>query len=371
MMTDILAYGGSHQPHEWTTEARSQFCSFAFPPPTPPAPPEQIYYQQAAAPPSLPAAPVTQMIPVPGMGWIAQPVPPAEPAQTAEAATAADATVDSKAPADTKETARPRSARTSPKRSARSARTTPRNKRPPFHTYGRANVKPVVGGFLYGDYLATHNANAGASLPLSRRKPAADMGPAQVHYMEADMRQSAPEPVELESVGACAGGPAPVAPAPPTIAPPIIPAPAPAPVRSGPDPYAGYPAYDPSKYISPPSETPITLPYYPVPLGSEAQPAPRPMTAESYAAPWNPTASAASATPFWSPFQPAAPAPTAPSAGAAQPLMAPPPGLVPFVPDLMGERLDPRRFKYAPRNAMDRVPAAGQRSVRRDNLGPI
>ena len=187
------------------------------------------------------------------------------------------------------------------------------------------------------------------------------------------MRRSAPEPVELESTGACAGGPAPTVPVPPTMAaaaPTIVSAPAPAPVRSDPDPYAGYPAYDPSRYITPPTQTPITLPYYPVPLGSEGHSAP-PSLLESYAAPWNPTASAGSAPPVWSPFQPPAPAPAPPSAGAAQPLLAPPPGLVPFVPDLMGERLDPRRFKYAPRNAMDRVPAAGQRSVRRDNLGPI
>ena len=46
------------------------------------------------------------------------------------------------------------------------------------------------------------------------------------------------------------------------------------------------------------------------------------------------------------------------------------PGLVPFEPNAIGARLDPRRFKYAPWNAMASVPAAGKKCVRRDNLGP-
>ena len=40
----------------------------------------------------------------------------------------------------------------------------------------------------------------------------------------------------------------------------------------------------------------------------------------------------------------------------------------PFVPDALGSRLDPRRFKFAPRTAMSNVMPAGRRSIRRDNL---
>jgi len=44
------------------------------------------------------------------------------------------------------------------------------------------------------------------------------------------------------------------------------------------------------------------------------------------------------------------------------------PALVAFVPNAMGARLDPRRFKFAPRAAMGSVMPAGMRSVRRDNF---
>ena len=64
-------------------------------------------------------------------------------------------------------------------------------------------------------------------------------------------------------------------------------------------------------------------------------------------------------------------------AGGAPPTMpppAPPPQpaqWVPFVPDAIGERLDPRRFKFAPRAVMASVMPAGKRSVRTDNLGHL
>jgi hypothetical protein len=32
--------------------------------------------------------------------------------------------------------------------------------KPPFHTYGKGNVKPANGGFCYGSYLLSHNINA-------------------------------------------------------------------------------------------------------------------------------------------------------------------------------------------------------------------
>ena len=41
-MGGILAYGNTYQPNDWTTEQRSQFCSFAAvaaPPPVPMMPP--------------------------------------------------------------------------------------------------------------------------------------------------------------------------------------------------------------------------------------------------------------------------------------------------------------------------------------------
>ena len=56
-------------------------------------------------------------------------------------------------------------------------------------------------------------------------------------------------------------------------------------------------------------------------------------------------------------------------AGGRSPAVAPAAGLVPFVPDALGARLDPRRFKFAPRNAMAAVQPAGRRNVRCDNLG--
>lgn len=39
--------------------------------------------------------------------------------------------------------------------------------KPPFENYGKGNVKPAVGGILYGDYLKTHNVNPhrGPSVP--------------------------------------------------------------------------------------------------------------------------------------------------------------------------------------------------------------
>ena len=39
--------------------------------------------------------------------------------------------------------------------------------KPAFHTYGKANVNPSVGGNIYGQYLLTHNINpeCGEHLP--------------------------------------------------------------------------------------------------------------------------------------------------------------------------------------------------------------
>lgn len=32
--------------------------------------------------------------------------------------------------------------------------------KPPFHAYGKANVKPSYGGLGYGSYMLSHNINA-------------------------------------------------------------------------------------------------------------------------------------------------------------------------------------------------------------------
>lgn len=245
------------------------------------------------------------------------------------------------------------------------------SKRPPFCNYGHANVKPVVGGFMYGDYMATHNASAGSSLPLTRRAGAADCGGAQVHFMEADVRRSAelqrrqaaseesrlevtPRPASVSAAvksktrpGSClkaqraagdkvepsASAPAvtscgvtsrvaemgcSTAPSDAAIADP----PAPAPMVA-PDHYAALPPYTPAAYCSPPS---MILPHHVMPAG--------------------------------------------PTFGNAPPFHAThAPAYVPFVPNAIGEALDPRRFKFAPRSVMATVMPAGKRSVRRDNLG--
>ena len=394
-MSDILAYGGHCQPNEWTTETRAQYSSFAVAPKVAPPLPAQHYFT------SMPAAPMPEF-------YLAQaaPAPPAPQqvataaadvavaAPTAPAAVAADASaVFDAAPAAAAKAARGRAQR--PASARRAASISPKRERPPFHTYGRANVKPVVGGFLYGDYLATHNANVGSDLPLTRRPAAADMGGAQVHYAESDMRRSAhyvpprgaARPAPSAAAPPPAEAPGSIAPPPPAVeamptpmpAPPApVPAPAPAPVPvpvpaptaalpSAPDYYAALPAYDASAYSSPPlAQAPISLPYYPMPLSMlAAEPAPAPAAPAPAPAP-------AAAWPFAPPISAWAAAPAAPPPPPFGPpaLLTPPPGLVAFVPDAIGERLDPRRFKFAPRSVMAAVPPAGRRCVRRDNLGP-
>ena len=208
---------------------------------------------------------------------------------------------------------------------------------------------------MYGDYMATHNACAGASLPLTRRPAAADCSGAQVHYMEADMRRSTEfaEPTAVSSaedaagaavvaaassegptscdVGAAAASSSAPLPAPQMTAPdPFGATVPPAPSSEGaavvptsrPDHYAALPPYSPALYSSPPP--PMVLPHYAIPVaGSAGAPPPPPMEA----------------------------------------------AYVQFVPDAIGERLDPRRFKFAPRAVMASVMPAGKRSVRCDNLG--
>ena len=229
-------------------------------------------------------------------------------------------------------------------------------RRPPFHTYGRANTKPTVGGFLYGDYLATHNASAGASIPLTKRPTAWEMGGAQVHYMEKDMRHTHsahyqpsphPEPTPAPSVtprAKVAVPPLSSAPPPPAALPepPAAPASEPAAAQQH---YASLPAYDPASYSGQQmgegvGAGPTFLPYYPSPLANYYQPGVAAAPAGYYGQ----------------------------SLYGPQHAAVAPPSLVPFVPDAMGARLDPRRFKFAPRAAMGTVMPAGLRSIRRDNL---
>ena len=43
-------------------------------------------------------------------------------------------------------------------------------------------------------------------------------------------------------------------------------------------------------------------------------------------------------------------------------------GLMPFEPDPLGSRLNPRRFKFAPHAVLRSLPPAGRRSLRADNF---
>ena len=244
---------------------------------------------------------------------------------------------------------------------ARARSKSPPPRRPPFHTYGRANTKPTVGGFLYGDYLATHNASAGASIRPTKRPTAWEMGGAQVHYMEKDMRHThsahyqpsphpepTPAPPELSAPARSKLSKPPLA-AP--LSPAALPEPPAAPPASAPasaeQHYASLPAYNPASYSCQQvgegvgAAGPTFLPYYPTPLANYPPGvAPAPAAAGYYGQGlYDPQYAAAA-----------------------------PPSLVPFVPDAMGARLDPRRFKFAPRAAMGTVMPAGLRSIRRDNL---
>ena len=142
---------------------------------------------------NLPAAPQFAPTPLGAAPSVAAPAPTPAAAAVADATPAVPATDEVTAPR------RPASAAAAKRRpqSAPRRRTSPRwsppsGERPVFFNYGHANIKPAIGGYCYGDYMATHNAKAGSTVPLSPRLAAStDMGTMQTHFMEADIRRSA------------------------------------------------------------------------------------------------------------------------------------------------------------------------------------
>lgn len=264
-MSDILSWGSSPS-ERWMTESREQYCTFAAKAPlVPPHPAYTPMFMPSGAP-----APAAQPIFVPATDAAAAAAAYAAAAATVPPpAAAAPPAAEVMVVAEDITDAPPATAEAVEEPTKPTKRTT----RPPFHTYGRANVKPIVGGFCYGDYLATHNAKAGHSVPMVRREGGAAMGPAQVHYMEADMRASARRYfAKTRPTSAPAPEPAPAPAAPPAEAVAAAP-PAPA------DHYAALPAYDPTAFSAPtppaappppPTAPPPMLPYYPPPLDPSA-----------------------------------------------------------------------------------------------------
>ena len=185
-----------------------------FAPPPPPPPPAYVHppcfypadypgyfpgyyppYGYHPPPYNLPAAPQFAPTPLDAAPAVAASAPAPAPAA------AAVAVADPAVPATDEVTAprRPSSAATAkrrpqsaPRRRTSPTRSPPSGERPVFFNYGHANIKPAIGGYCYGDYMATHNAKAGSTVPLSPRLAAStDMGTMQTHFMEADIRRSA------------------------------------------------------------------------------------------------------------------------------------------------------------------------------------
>ncbi|KAL1495904.1 hypothetical protein AB1Y20_014547 [Prymnesium parvum] len=151
-MSDILSWG-SHE-GEWETEHRRQFTYVA-------QPTELGYLMPACHHPSLHTR--------------ARSLPP-----TGDAALADDPATTKDAILGDEDECCPASA--CDNRMAKVEVPTAKAKqleRPPFHTYGRGNVNPATGGFIYGNYLATHN---------SLRRPSTT-NLARTHYQEADIRR--------------------------------------------------------------------------------------------------------------------------------------------------------------------------------------
>lgn len=181
--------------------------------------------------------------------------------------------------------------------------------RPPFHTYGRANTSPTSGGFVYGDYLATHNARAGSTPSMSEQQPTHhETQRPQTHFTETDLRALGADPTET------------AAPKPPGS------------------------ASRRSLMVSP-----RTL--------QQA-----PLSATSIDATTDPAHGATAETGPSDAASRAAPTPNAPPA----PIIIP----MPWLGDSPAARYDPRMYKFAP-HLLPSVPAAGQRMLRADNLGPL
>ena len=291
-----------------------------------------------------------------------------------------------------------------------------------FHCYGRANTRPSTGGFVFGDYMTTHNARVGAHLPIRRRSPnsEANSDGAQIHLMERDRRTSlapgglarsqaarstpraAPKSFDFFEAQAPAPLPAPPT-APPTAPTTATPTATPTAAALARDMYATLPAYDPRAYVAAPP-----APHAPQPPQVQMQWAPQ----------WTPPASAPPAPQLaWLPSDMAqqqqayaqmmqqqqqaqqqqaqqqqaqqqwqwqtqqwqqqqqqqqqqqmaaymAPYMAPYMAATAAPPPAPP---LPFAPDEPGVRNAPSNYKDVP-GLMRSVPPAGTRSKRRDNI---
>lgn len=333
-MSDILTWGNRHPTSEWATEAKSQF-TWASGQAAPPAPaPMQTMVpvpMQTMAPPQFQSMQVPMqtvmmpvMAPVPAAAATSEPASEPAPEPEPEPAPAPAPPTAEEAPVK-----RPLSAAQQRAASARAARA----KRPPFHAYGRANTRPTVGGFMFGDYLATHNAVAGSTLPRTRRAVATDrLDTANTHHMEADLRAttrdmaatpSAP-PAEAEAEAEVAA-PAAAAAVPEPIPAPAPSAPAPQPAANTSAAAYGSVPYDPATFCCPPPTAPAAAGCF-VPMPGYTM------------------------------------------------MAAPAPAPQPFAPHELGASLDPRKYKYAPHHVIASLPAAGRRSVRADNLrvvGPV
>ena len=165
------------------------------------------------------------------------------------------------------------------------------------------------GGFVYGDYLATHNARAGSTPSMSEQQPTHhETQRPQTHFTETDLRALGADPTET------------AAPKPPG------------------------PASRRSLMVSP-----RTL--------QQA-----PLSATSIDATTDPAHGATAETGPSDAASRAAPTPNAPPA----PIIIP----MPWLGDSPAARYDPRMYKFAP-HLLPSVPAAGQRMLRADNLGPL
>ena len=397
-MSDIVfGYSEKFPSSTWTTENRDQYTFVSSSPP-PPQPPEFLPPQPFMCPPPplyVPLAPMAQMpYPTPITAMEASEpiytgVSVAPVANAPAAALSADDAAEDRIPfneAAGRAFVAPHVRTVEKQTGANSSRrrsSTPK-KRPEFHTYGRANTKPVAGGFMYGDYLATHNARAGTSVPLSRRDKASDdIHRAQTHYMEADIRRSVRNRHASADLAAPATGdklaatnPSAAAAPPPMTAVSPSPNDVPQDARAPRGAYPMLPPYNPANYA--PNIPSMHLGYASAGPGGGPPPVPSYMhpCSHPYAPQWMPPPPLGSLAEAPAVAVNAPPAPTvAPPTWAPPtwPLFLPPTAMPPaptqcFVPDEIGARLDPRRFKFAPHSALRDVPAAGLRTVRRDNL---
>eukprot|EP00967_Tisochrysis_lutea_P001954 scaffold2508_cov41-Tisochrysis_lutea.AAC.3 len=202
---------------------------------------------------------------------------------------------------------------------------------------------PQCGGVVYGDYMATHNANAGLGLQDVDRETFANRGDAQVHFYERDLRRSIAEHRRVDQ-------------------------------------YYGRPMYDARKYAAPPSPAPEVSPTSSAQRsrGPTTHPSTRPSQADGSCMPpaatcQSPARVPAAAVGATAPVEPLRPT----CCEAHMQMTAVPPGgttymlppSVPFVPFDPGTQHNPHFYKTLPPDWLRHIPPAGVRSWRRDNIG--